>query len=460
VLFFCFVQIASQQTPFQKIDIFDVLLPHQNLKDYRKAQSDDDSYQSRNPELFEPDRIVFLDGVLQSRRSGDAAYHESLVHPALFAHSHPKRVAIIGGGEGATLREVLKHKTVEKVMMIEIDELMVNFSKRHLPSWSDCSNIKGCAPNCFDDSRVDTHYIDAFQWFTNNFSSRSPRLEDPFDIIIMDALDPQVQKDFVHALYNGSDFLHSLPNALSENGILVAQVGAEARSSSPAEHLSLNQNRVRFIECLASIGFHAIRDFNDGGHSGFEGPWQIIVAFKNIDTQADWLANPSLIDLKIQSRSLPTIDGQIPFKHFDGPTMQSFSYPSKQSEILFCRGNPHVKDCMDGHGFDPERLNLPLTTTLRVNQSSLGESVGRGVFANIDIPEASYIGLDKLIPIIHISAQATDLMSFWFERVPWVYDNYWGEEIEYYLFGYGHVFSYNVSDDAHSVDRSLILTHG
>jgi spermidine synthase len=429
------------------VDIFDVLLPHQNLADYRQAQSSDGSYQSKHLELFQPDRIVFLDGVLQSRMSGDAAYHESLVHPSMFAHSNPKRVAIIGGGEGATLREVLKHKTVEKVMMIEIDEMMVEISRKHLPSWSDCSNIKGSAPSCFDDTRVDTHYIDAFQWFTNNFSSRSVSQEEPFDIIIMDALDPQVRKDFVEALYDGSEFLHSLPNALSEDGILVAQVGAEGLSKSPAEHLSLNLNRVKFIECLASIEFQSIRDFTDGGHSGFELPWQIIVAFKNVDTKADWLANPSLVDLKVHSRSLPTNDGQSQFKYFDGPAMQSFFYPSKHSEILFCRGNPQVKECIQGHGFDPERKNLPLMSTLKVNQSSLGERVGRGVFANIDIPESSYVGLDKLVPIIHVSAQTADLMVGWSGRIPWVYDHYWGEEIDYYVFGYGHVFSHNVSDN-------------
>jgi spermidine synthase len=50
-------------------------------------------------------------------------YHEALVHPALFSHSNPKRVAIIGGGEGATLREVLKHNTVSEAIMIEIDEV-------------------------------------------------------------------------------------------------------------------------------------------------------------------------------------------------------------------------------------------------------------------------------------------------------------------------------------------------
>lgn len=440
-----YTQVVSTKTNFQKIDIYDVLMSHQNLGDYSKAQSKDGSYQSFHQELFEPDRIVYLDGVLQSRRSGDAAYHETLVHPAMFAHPNPKRVAIIGGGEGATLREVLKHKTVEKAMMIEIDEKMVEVSRQYLSSWSDCSMIDGSAASCFDDPRVETHYIDAFQWFINAFPSGHTAKEERFDIIIMDALDPQVQKDFVKALYDGSDFLYSLPNALTDNGIFVAQVGADGEITDPAEDLSLNLNRVKFIESLISVGFPAIRDYTDGGHSGFEMSWQIITAFKDVNTKAEWLANPSLVDLKIRSRSLPMLDGTSSLLYFDGPMMQYFYFPGKQSEVLFCKRNPTSKECVRGHGFDPDRNNLPLTESLEVRQSTLGEKAGRGVFAKIDIPKTSYIGLDRLIPIIHGFSQTFDLMANWNDRVQWVHDSYWGEELDYYTFGYGHIFSYNVS---------------
>lgn len=163
--------------------------PHfQSLDGYRKSLLDDGSYQSQNPGLFEPDRIVFLDGILQSRRSGDAAYHESLVHPGMFAHPNPKRVAIIGGGEGATLREVLKHSTVEEVVMIEIDKEMVDISKEYLPFWSDCSELIGSADYCFDDPRVDAHFEDAFKWFIDRFSPEPTIEAEKFDVIIMDAL--------------------------------------------------------------------------------------------------------------------------------------------------------------------------------------------------------------------------------------------------------------------------------
>ena len=134
--------------------------------------------------------------MLQSRRSGDAAYHEALVHPGMFAHINPKRVAIVGGGEGATLREVLKHNTVEKVIMIDIDEKMVQLSRQFLPFWSDCSMLDKSTQSCFNDPRVETYYVDAFKWFVERFSdaaqdvnvSGEELIEEPFDVIIMDAL--------------------------------------------------------------------------------------------------------------------------------------------------------------------------------------------------------------------------------------------------------------------------------
>ena len=302
-LFGLLLQIVSAQTDFQRVDIYDVLRPHfQSLESYKESLRGGDSYEAQNPELFEPDRIVFLDGVLQSRKTGDAAYHEALVHPSMFAHKNPKRVAIIGGGEGATLREVLKHKTLEKVVMIEIDEKMVSLSREYLPYWSDCSNLEGSTDSCFDDPRVEMYYQDAFKWFIDRFGNDdgSESSEDPFDVIIMDALyvftfavavfrivlvdssgwllhyismvvfsfryrcsDPQVQKDFVDALYGGGPFLSSLYNAVSSDGVFVAQVGQAPDISSPSEEHSLNKNKVKFINSLADLGFESISDYEE-----------------------------------------------------------------------------------------------------------------------------------------------------------------------------------------------------
>jgi S-adenosylmethionine/arginine decarboxylase-like enzyme len=162
--------IATVRTDFQRIDFYNIL---------------ESSYRS----IGDKDRFIYMDGVLQSKRNGEAAHHEALVHPAMFAHEMPKRVAIIGGGEGATLREVLKHKLVENVVMIEIDEIMVKVLRQYLPEWSDCSDLRSIESNCFDDPRVEVVYADAIQWFINAFGINSePRHSEPFDVIIMDSL--------------------------------------------------------------------------------------------------------------------------------------------------------------------------------------------------------------------------------------------------------------------------------
>jgi spermidine synthase len=163
----------------------DVTLPIK--KAIQHAMMEDSDYLANHPERFLPERYIFLDGMMQSTRYGNAAYHESLVQPAMFSHAGPKRVAIIGGGEGATLREVLKHNTVEKVVMIDIDQVMMDTSRALLPDWNDCSDLEGSNGNCFDNPRAEIYAEDAFKWFADRYSNPDTG-EEPFDVIIMDAL--------------------------------------------------------------------------------------------------------------------------------------------------------------------------------------------------------------------------------------------------------------------------------
>lgn len=169
------VKVASVRTDFQTIDVFDVA----------KTNALENVYDNR------PNRNVYLDGAHQSSLLSEAVYHEALVHPGLFAHANPKRVAIIGGGECATLREVLKHKTVEEAIMIEIDEMMVNESRKYMPEWSDCGDIEGSTSWCVDDSRANMYYEDALAWFVDRYSEGESKIEESpgqIDVIIMDAL--------------------------------------------------------------------------------------------------------------------------------------------------------------------------------------------------------------------------------------------------------------------------------
>jgi hypothetical protein len=179
-------------------------------------------------------------------------------------------------------------------------------------------------------------------------------------------------------------------------------------------------------------------------HNGFEKPWQFIVAFKSFDTKADWFVDESLINLKIHQRTIHTVNGGSPLLYFDGATMLSYLHPSKASEAVFCHRNPKPASCEAGQGFDPERENLPLSS-LEVKPSSLGEKAGRGVFAKVDIPQLSYIGLERLIHMVYMHPSAHDVISSM--RAHRFHDFNEPEDLEVYSHAYGHWFSHHVSTD-------------
>src|SRR3954453_6702432 len=79
--------------------------------------------------------MLLLDGLVQSSEDDEHTYHEALVHPGLIAHDGPREVLIIGGGEGATLREVLRHRSVERATMVDIDGELIALCKEHLDDW-------------------------------------------------------------------------------------------------------------------------------------------------------------------------------------------------------------------------------------------------------------------------------------------------------------------------------------
>merc|ERR1712032_470169 len=280
---------------------------------------------------------------------GDAPYHESIVHPAMITHPDPRRVAIIGGGEGATLREVLKHRTVEEAVMIEIDEGVVALSEEHLPEWQDCTSIahhEGQAEWCFDDTRVRSRFEDAMAYFIDNFSShRAGKQEgETYDIIIMDALDPNDEIEFAVYLYTSDNYIQSLYNALSDEGILVVQVGEVPSVIDPADETGHFANRSIMKDKLSNVGFESIHIYEEG-HSGFLAPWSILVAFKDAETRRNWYRNNAEIDLQLRKRILPTSTGRTSLRNFDGATMKQYQLPPRAFETIYCRREGSPEDC-------------------------------------------------------------------------------------------------------------------
>ncbi|NCB15771.1 MAG: polyamine aminopropyltransferase [Synergistales bacterium] len=146
-------------------------------------------------------RMMILDGAIQITERDEFCYSEMMAHVALSSHPDPKRVLIVGGGDGGVLREVLRHKNVEKATLIDIDEEVINASKKFLPTIS----------AALEDPRADVKPMDAMVYI------KAARQE--FDVAIVDSTDPV---DFAAGLFE-APFYRDLRQALREDGMVIAQ---------------------------------------------------------------------------------------------------------------------------------------------------------------------------------------------------------------------------------------------
>ncbi len=158
-------------------------------------------------DLEEFGRALVIDNLIQSTERDECLYHEALVHPAMVLHPNPRRVLIIGGGEGATLREVLKHNTVEKAVMVDIDEKVVEFAKQYLGFMHQGS---------FDDPRAEVVIKDGLKYV-----KESP--DKSFDVVILDLTDPYAGPA-ARPLYS-EEFYRDVYRILSDDGVMVTQAG-------------------------------------------------------------------------------------------------------------------------------------------------------------------------------------------------------------------------------------------
>jgi spermidine synthase len=158
-------------------------------------------------------RSLILDGKTQSTELDEFVYHEGLVHPSMVSHPNPKNVLIIGGGEGATAREVLKYSSVEKVTMVDIDQELVDLCKKFLPNHH---------MNSFSSPRMGLYYSDALE-----FVESVPK---GFEVAIIDVPDP-LEFGPAFQLFT-VEFFDLLKRKLTANGIMVIQAGATGPSFS------------------------------------------------------------------------------------------------------------------------------------------------------------------------------------------------------------------------------------
>ncbi|CUS80233.1 spermidine synthase [Candidatus Kryptobacter tengchongensis] len=167
-------KLFEKETPYQKIEIFD---------------------------SYDYGRVMALDGFIMLTEKDEFIYHEMISHVPLFTHPEPKYILVIGGGDGGAVREILKHKSVEKVELVEIDEEVVNASKIYFPQIA----------SCLEDKRVEIKFQDGVEFIKSK--------KGVYDIVLIDSPDPigpaigLFEEDF----YKNAFF------SLNDSGILVAQ---------------------------------------------------------------------------------------------------------------------------------------------------------------------------------------------------------------------------------------------
>jgi len=154
-------------------------------------------------------RILFLDSKIQSASVDEYIYHESLVHPSMITHGNPKDILILGGGEGATLREALKYSSCKNATMVDIDGELVELAKEYLKGWHQ---------GAFNDPRTSLVIDDARKY--------AFKTSKKYDVIISDLTEPL--EGGPSTMLFTLEFYQRLKEILNPGGIVVIQAGTSA----------------------------------------------------------------------------------------------------------------------------------------------------------------------------------------------------------------------------------------
>ncbi len=244
-------------------------------------------------EILETDfygQCLILDGKMQASEYDEYIYHETLIHPAMVLHEEPKNVLVLGGGEGAVLREILKHPTVKRLVMVDIDQEVVELCQQYLPKWSDGN---------FRDPRVEIVYGDAREYVF--------KTKEFWDVVLMDLTEP-VDDGPSYLLFT-KEFFNTLADKLSKDGVIALQAG----SFNPL-----------LLECHSAI-FNTIGTTFDSVRSyysfipSFDTNWGFIIASQDEDPLE---LNVSKVNKILEERDIANL------KFYDGEThMSMFAIP-------------------------------------------------------------------------------------------------------------------------------------
>ncbi len=256
-------------------------------------------------------RILALNGAIQSSEEDEALYHEMLVQPAMLCHANPAQVLIIGGGEGATLREALAHRSVKSVTMVDIDQELVELCQKHLPSWHLGS---------FDDPRVRLIYADGRAFIEND--------HELYDVVIVDVVDMLDNNSPAQSLYT-RQFYQKLYQRLSQDAVVVIQ-GLEFSHLDYEGHSALLRTLKTVFSEVHSYRAHIPSFFSS---------WGFLIA-SNWFNPARWSAQQ--IDAAIEERL-----GSQWLEHVTGDFLKSAFTLCKETSSCLLQPGPILEDGVD-----------------------------------------------------------------------------------------------------------------
>ena len=175
-------------------------------------------------EVFEDNfygRILRLDNQFQTAEFDEFIYHEAITHFALFSHKNPKKVLIIGGGDGGALEEVLKHRIVNSITLVDIDKKVIEVSKKYLTRINKFS---------FEDKKVNVIIKDGLEYLKNTNLN--------FDIIILDITDPSTESKKLYT----KEFYKLISNKLNKGGIF------SLHAESPLDYSNLSRKIIQNLK--------------------------------------------------------------------------------------------------------------------------------------------------------------------------------------------------------------------
>jgi hypothetical protein len=319
---------------------------------------------------------------------------------------------LVGGGEGATLREVLKHKTVQQVTMIEIDAEMVELVKEHMPYFSDCTDMVGRADDCFADPATQLVIEDANQWFTRN--------DNKFDVVILDALEPELGSPMSKGLYEAAGTLELMLKSLTEEGILAIQIGRAPTILDPRPDIGFNAPREELFQALQSLDTVAAMFVYEDPHCGFDQPRAFMVVCKSESCRKRFYATADEMDYFIYDRIVRTETKSRALKYFDGVTHLGYQVAPKAWETIYCRREPTPFECAYRHldfkaplmefnienekeGAFSVTADYKETTDDGSDEKEIDQT---HVWANVDIPKGAYIMAEHMASSLQLSHQS------------------------------------------------------